>query len=121
MAAMTRVDNDQGAFREGLFVRALGRPCNSNPYQPSSDEAVLWDMGWRLIDAGRDGVPSTGSVVLPVRPDPELSPGDSWADFRSEYREPSAATASPRGRLVDAAIVLTFVAMLVGMWMMTMR
>lgn len=37
-------------FGEGLFARALGRACSRNPYPLNSDEASLWEKGWRSID-----------------------------------------------------------------------
>jgi hypothetical protein len=43
----------QEAYREGIFTRALGRPC-SNPYPPETIENTLWEKGWRLIDAARE-------------------------------------------------------------------
>ena len=50
--SMAEVDKKQtrDAFREGLVVRALGRPCGSNPYPPTSDESALWEKGWRSVD-----------------------------------------------------------------------
>jgi hypothetical protein len=48
---MTEVDQDQDAYREGLFARALGRACDSNPYPEHSKEAVLWIHGWWLTPA----------------------------------------------------------------------
>jgi hypothetical protein len=47
-------DPGQALFREGLFVRALGRPLSSNPYPPQSVEGRLWAEGWRMIDTRRD-------------------------------------------------------------------
>jgi hypothetical protein len=44
-------DQHCDAFREGLFVRALGRASSNNPYPPNSKESVLWQRGWRSIDA----------------------------------------------------------------------
>jgi hypothetical protein len=120
-AAMTEVDTDQGAYREGLFVRALGRPCSSNPYPPNSGEGVLWEKGWRLIDACRESVPSTDAALPPVRPVPEFTPSVASANSGENHREQPIAGFSSRNRLVDVAIVLAFIAMLIGMWMVTMR
>jgi len=47
-------DQDQAAFREGIFVRALGWPLNSNPYSADSADGRLWAEGWGLIDSRRD-------------------------------------------------------------------
>jgi hypothetical protein len=41
----------QHVYREGIFTRALGRPNSSNPYPINTTEHLLWDKGWRLIDA----------------------------------------------------------------------
>jgi hypothetical protein len=41
----------QHIYREGVFTRALGRPNSSNPYPVHTSEHVLWEKGWRLIDA----------------------------------------------------------------------
>jgi hypothetical protein len=41
----------QHIYREGIFARALGRPCSSNPYLGHTNEHFLWEKGWRLIDA----------------------------------------------------------------------
>jgi hypothetical protein len=46
-------DEDQAAFREGLFVRAIGRPLENNPYATGSTDQRLWTEGWRLIDTPR--------------------------------------------------------------------
>jgi hypothetical protein len=43
----------QEVYREGIFTRALGRPC-SNPHPPDTIENTLWERGWRLIDATRE-------------------------------------------------------------------
>jgi hypothetical protein len=41
----------QHVYREGIFTRALGRPNSSNPYPAYTTEHLLWEKGWRLIDA----------------------------------------------------------------------
>jgi hypothetical protein len=69
-------DQDQTAFREGLFVRALGRPLGGNPYAPGSTDERLWAEGWRLIDTRRTGLAryvspplgATASEFLPTSP-----------------------------------------------------
>jgi hypothetical protein len=116
---MTEVDTVQGAYREGLFVRALGRPCSSNPYPPNSEEGILWERGWRLIDANRQNVASTVTAVPLGNPVPEFTPGAAAASSRKE--QPPIVGASPRNRLVDMAIILAFIALLIGMWMVTLR
>jgi hypothetical protein len=118
---MTKVDTCQGAYREGLFVRALGRPCSNNPYPPNSEEGVLWEKGWRLIDTRRESVPYADAALPPVRPVPEFTPGVAPAKSAEDRREQPIAGLSTRNRLVDVAIILAFTAMLIGMWMVTMR
>jgi hypothetical protein len=66
---MNNVDKvqDQHAYREGLFVRALGRPLSGNPYPAKSPDGLAWEEGWRLIDRPRiskapDGVAANRSV-----------------------------------------------------------
>jgi hypothetical protein len=71
-------DDRQDAFREGLFVRALGRASSTNPYIANSDENVLWEKGWRSIDemaATSSAVPATKLVpnFVPDRPLPVSS------------------------------------------------
>jgi hypothetical protein len=44
----------QHVYREGIFTRALGRPCSSNPYRADTAENFLWEKGWRLVDATRE-------------------------------------------------------------------
>ena len=62
------------AYREGNFTRALGRPC-SNPYPPDTVENTLWEKGWRLIDATREGR-TLDPFVMKLVPDftPQKSP-----------------------------------------------
>jgi hypothetical protein len=49
-------EQTQDAFREGLFVRALGWACSTNPHPPNSDEHILWEKGWWLIDTHRESL-----------------------------------------------------------------
>jgi len=44
---------DDAPLRDGVFVRALGRPLSANPYPENSQDAAKWESGWRLIDARR--------------------------------------------------------------------
>jgi hypothetical protein len=50
---MTQIDQDQDdiAFRDGVFARALGRPLSKSPHAKGSAEGARWEAGWRLIDA----------------------------------------------------------------------
>jgi hypothetical protein len=52
---MSQVQKEQirSAYREGIFVRALGRLLDNNPYPPNSEDGLLWEEGWRLIDCRR--------------------------------------------------------------------
>jgi hypothetical protein len=54
---MTEVDQDQDGYREGLFARALGRACDSNPYPEHSKDAVLWIHGWWVTPAAASLAP----------------------------------------------------------------
>jgi len=47
-------ESPQQVYRQGIFTRALGRSCRSNPYPLDTSENVLWEKGWRLIDATRE-------------------------------------------------------------------
>lgn len=96
-------DQDQAAYREGVFARALGRSVKCNPYRPTSGDGLLWEQGWRLIDARRD-IPATYARRSPGKP----------AAFAS-----GAETASPARRtnsrphlffLVHIAFVVAFAA-----------
>jgi hypothetical protein len=42
---------EEACCREGLFVRALGRPISANPYEAGTFENRQWERGWRSIDA----------------------------------------------------------------------
>jgi hypothetical protein len=54
------------AFREGIFVRALGRPISGNPYPKRSAESAKWEAGWGLIDHGPPARPKPpGADIAP--------------------------------------------------------
>jgi hypothetical protein len=77
--AQVEKDQDQAAYREGLFVRALGRPLDSNPYPPKSEDGLLWEDGWRLIDRRRDRITrfdaaAPAKAVLELRLEPPADP-----------------------------------------------
>jgi hypothetical protein len=55
---MYEVDQNQEAYREGLFARALGRSCGGNPYPEHSRDALLWIHGWWLIPDGSETAPA---------------------------------------------------------------
>jgi hypothetical protein len=70
----------QVAYREGIFARALGREC-CNPHPPDTSENILWEKGWRLIDATRRE-PSIDPFVGNLVPDftPEEHPNANKVD-----------------------------------------
>jgi hypothetical protein len=82
----------QEAFREGLFVRALGRPCSANPYPQNSAEGFLWEKGWRLIDALGENAP-TADAISPGKLVPEFTPGVASAKIIQEPLKPEPANA----------------------------
>ena len=104
---MTEVDKDQvqDAYREGLFVRALGRACSGNPYPPNSEEGLLWEKGWRLIDSRR---PTIKSV-------PEFTPGAASANSGQDRLKLPIADLSEPVRLVEVVLALAFLGLLIGM------
>ena len=118
---LIEADRDQAAFREGLFVRALGRPCNNNPYPSKSKEAARWEMGWRFVDGRQESVRPTNFTLSPARPVSVFTPDVAEVHSHHEHAGPPMVDASLRRRLVDAAIILAFVAMLGGMWLMMQR
>jgi hypothetical protein len=70
----------QEAFREGIFTRALGRPC-INPHPPDTSENICWEKGWRLIDASHEER-SIDPFVVNLVPDftPEKQPNADKVD-----------------------------------------
>jgi hypothetical protein len=72
--AEVKKDQDQIAYNEGVFVRALGRPLGSNPYPPHSIDARLWTEGWRLVDGHRDNT-TRYDRPPPTKPVPEVAKG----------------------------------------------
>ena len=106
-------DQTQDAFREGLFVRALGRPSSTNPYPPHSDERALWEKGWRSVDERGQNVPPADARSR-LRLVPEFTPGAARATVR---RAPSKrkAIVFPSVRVADALRILAVIAMIVFM------
>jgi hypothetical protein len=83
MAQINRVQ-EQDAYCEGNFVRALGRPRSCNPYLPRTKEAILWDDGWRLIDTRGDILPRSipsSSVTTVFQKRPHAKAGASARPF----------------------------------------
>jgi hypothetical protein len=73
-SAMTQLEQvqDDVAFREGVFIRALGRPLSKNPYPKRSAEGARWEAGWRLIDK-RETAPAPPSDA-PIAPSADPRP-----------------------------------------------
>ena len=80
--AQVNFEIDSSAFREGIFVRALGRECSSNPYAPGSREAKLWESGWRFVDARQ----------APIKSVPDFKPADGSKADRSQSPSLNVAT-----------------------------
>jgi len=120
---MTEVDKDQvqDAYREGLFVRALGRACSSNPYPPNSKESVLWEKGWRLIDTDRENILATDAAFPPIKSVPEFTPGVASANSRQDQLEPRIGAMSPLVRFANVVLALALVGVLIGMLIVTSR
>jgi hypothetical protein len=108
-------DQDQCAYREGLFVRALGRARSSNPYRPNSEEGVLWEKGWRLIDTRREDDPPPDTAFRPIKSVPEFTPGVASANARHDQLGPPTAAWSSLVRIVHVILTLALVGLLLGM------
>jgi hypothetical protein len=80
-------DQDQAAYREGVFARALGRSADCNPYHPASGDGQLWRQGWRLIDARRD-IPTPFALRSAHAPAAESSSETANAERRTKARRP---------------------------------
>lgn len=100
----------QDAFREGLFVRALGRTCSSNPYPPNSDESALWEKGWRSVD---ENIPPT-EAGRRVKLVPEFMPGVALTSSRQAPLKPKGIVI-PRVRLADALRIAAGIAIIIVM------
>ena len=102
------------ALREGLFVRALGRPCSANPYPPGSDDHGLWEKGWRLIDS-----PAESSSPMDPSPRnrlvPEFTPGAAPAPPRQDKTKPTKPRAFRVFRPTEALRILAVVVLLAVM------
>jgi hypothetical protein len=98
-------DQDQAAFRQGLFVRALGRPLGDNPYAPGSLDGRLWAEGWRLIDTRRPGLTRYDSPPLRA-PASEFIPRAPTKLFHQ--RMTRKAGSPPQSFLVYLAFAVAF-------------
>jgi hypothetical protein len=101
----------QDAFREGLFVRALGRACSSNPYPPDSDEHALWEKGWRSVDENVPP-PEAGHRIKLV---PEFMPGARANAPRRGLLKLPESFALLAARFTNVLRVLVVVALIVFM------
>jgi hypothetical protein len=90
---------------EGLVVRELGRPCSDNPYPRGSEEAFLWEKGWRLIDERGDGVPPM--------PDAMQAPS-SDRNCPTKLGAPSASLGQKLRDYVEAVFPLALIVALVA-------
>jgi hypothetical protein len=117
---MGEVDRSQthDALREGLFVRALGRPSSANPYPQDSDDQALWEKGWRLIDSSYYSLPSAharsrGRLV------PDSAPGNVASMPRQDGTQRPKPRAPRQIRIVGTlrilAVLVSLVAMLIAL------
>ena len=100
----------QDTFREGLFVRALGRPCSTNPYPPSSSEGLLWEKGWRSVDEdGENASPAdaTSRIMLV----PSFTPSAASARAHRKPTRSFIANYLPSARIVEVLRIATVIAM----------
>jgi hypothetical protein len=98
-------DQDQTAFREGLFVRALGRSGSSNPYAPGSRDGCLWAEGWRLIDMRRAYPARYVSSPL-AAPIAETTPKAPTAPIQMRVNRKAASP--PQSFLIYLAFAIAF-------------
>jgi hypothetical protein len=100
----------QDAFREGLFVRALGRPCSANPYPPNSNEGLLWEKGWRSVDEdGENALPA--DATSRIRLVPSFTPGASPTKARRKPTGSFIANYLPSARIIEVLRIATVIAM----------
>jgi hypothetical protein len=103
-------EQTQDAFRDGLFVRALGRPRSANPYPQSSSEGLLWEKGWRLIDADGENAPPTDATSR-IKLVPEFTPRVAPTEARRELRKSLIAIFLPSARIMEALRIVAVIAM----------
>lgn len=96
-------------FSEGLFVRALGRPCSANPYPLSSNEGRLWERGWRSIDEDDERASPTGATSR-IRLGPSFTPGAAPTKSRREPTRAFIAIYLPSVRVIEIYRIATVVA-----------
>jgi hypothetical protein len=110
--AMAEVEKaqTQEAFREGLFVRALGRPCSANPYPLNSNEHALWEKGWRMVDEDGQNVPPSDATSR-IKLVPEFTPGVGRTKVRRERPTSLIAIFFPLVHLIKVLRIVAVIAM----------
>jgi hypothetical protein len=103
-------EQTQDAFREGLFVRALGRPCTANPYPRNSREGLLWEKGWRSVDADGENAPPTDATSR-IKLVPEFTPGVAPTKARREPTKSLIAIFLSSVRIIEALRIVAVIAM----------
>jgi hypothetical protein len=112
--AEVKKEQTQDAFREGLFVRALGRPCSANPYSPNSSEGLLWAKGWRLVDENGENAAPTDAISRNT-PVPEFTPGVASTKARRKPVNLPWAIFLPSVRFTEMLPIVAVIAMIVFM------
>jgi hypothetical protein len=100
----------QDAFREGLFVRALGRPCSANPYPQNPGEGFLWEKGWRLVDEDGENARPTDAISR-IKLVPEFTPGVAPTEARRKPTKSFIAIFLPTVRIVGVLRIVAVIAM----------
>jgi hypothetical protein len=100
----------QEAFREGLFVRALGRPCSANPYPLNSNEHALWEKGWRLVNEDGENAPPRDATSR-IKLVPEFTPGVAPTKARRKPPTSLIAIFFPLVRTIEVLRIAAVVAM----------
>lgn len=100
----------QDTFREGLFVRALGRPCSANPYPPNTNEGLLWEKGWRSVDEdGENALPA--DATSRIRLVPSFIPGAAPTKARGKPTRSFIANYLPSAHIIEVLRIATIIAM----------
>jgi hypothetical protein len=100
----------QESFREGLFVRALGRPRSANPYPPNTNEGLLWERGWRSVDEAGENASSVDATSR-IRLVPSFTPGAAPTRARRESGMSFIANYLPSVRIIEVLRIATVIAM----------
>jgi hypothetical protein len=100
-------------FSEGLLARALGRACSRNPYPSNSDEASLWERGWRSIDDSYGNIPQV--CDLPPSLPPMLKAALDADERGHSVGQIAMAARFKLLRFVEAAVPLGLIAVLLAL------